>query len=86
MLGYTIATFVDLFATIFNGLIIARIVTGLFAKPENRFYGGLVGITEPLLAPVRQVLPSAGWDFSPTVVVIGLYIIDVVVSNLLISQ
>lgn len=37
-----------------------------FAKPGNRFFAWLVNLTEPVLAPVRKVLPSTpGVDFAP---------------------
>ena len=84
MLFLVFATFVDLFTTIFNGLIIIRILVGLFASPTNRFFVGLVNITEPLLAPVRKLLPKSGnLDFSPTATVIALYAIDMLVNALL---
>ena len=84
MVVLILATFVDLFATIFNGLIIMRIIVGIFAKPKNRFYRGLINITEPVLAPVRRALPKTGaYDFSPTVTVLGLYLLDLLVSGLL---
>ena len=82
-----IATFIDLFATIFNALIIVRIIMSYFAKPQNRFYNGLVNVTEPVLAPVRKLLPAKGGvDWSPTVTVIALYILDSLVSMLLPKQ
>ena len=84
MLFLVFATFVDLFTTIFNGLIIIRILVGLFASPTNRLFIGLVNITEPLLAPVRKLLPKNGnLDFSPTATVIALYAIDMLVNALL---
>lgn len=37
-------------------------------------------ITEPVLAPVRQALPpTAGMDFSPVVVFIGIYMVRIFV-------
>jgi YggT family protein len=51
--------------------------TGNFMIGVNRF---LFAVTEPVLAPLRSVLPpvqlgSAAIDLSPTVVIIGLFII-----------
>lgn len=51
--------------------------TGTFMISVNRF---LFTITEPVLAPLRSVLPpvrmgAAAIDLSPTVVILGLFII-----------
>jgi YggT family protein len=82
-----LATFVDLFATIFNGLIIARIFLGLFLPPQNWLEARLINLTEPLLAPVRRLIPSpGGLDFSPTATVIILYVIDAMAQSLLTPQ
>jgi YggT family protein len=43
----------------------------------------LVGMTEPLLAPIRRILPQTGmFDFSPLVLMLGLGILLRVVSAL----
>jgi YggT family protein len=79
-----VATFLDLFTTIFNGLILLRIVLGIFMKPENRLLIGLVNVTEPLLAPIRRLMPKSGqFDFSPTVTILLLYTLDYIVNSLL---
>jgi len=50
------------------------------AQPAFRF---LIEITEPILAPIRRVLPGGGMlDFSP---LIALVLIQVI-SNILVSQ
>ena len=60
--------FVDLFVSIFNLLLVIRVILSYFAKPEWRFWQWIVNLTEPILAPVRSVLPQmAGADFSPLV-------------------
>lgn len=69
MLTLVFVTFVDLFVTIFNVLLLVRVVMSYFARPGNRFYGGLVTITEPLLIPVRRLLPATpGLDLAPLLV------------------
>ena len=58
-------------------LILARIVlsfTGM--SPYHPFYQTVMRFTEPLLAPVRQLLPPmGGFDFSPMIVIFGLGIL-----------
>ena len=82
-----LATFIDLFAAVFNALIIVRLVMSYFAKPENRLYIGLIGLTEPVIAPVRRLVPPVGGvDWSPTLTIVALYILDVIVTNLIAPQ
>ena len=55
-------------------LVLGRVLVS-FIDPAGRTRGGafLVTMTEPILAPVRRVMPSTGvLDFSPLVVCIVL--------------
>ena len=76
--------FISIFATVLTWAIIIRALLSWFsisgAQPVFRL---LVEITEPVLAPIRRVLPTAGMlDFSPLV---ALLLIQVI-SGLLLSQ
>jgi uncharacterized protein YggT (Ycf19 family) len=43
-----------------------RVIMSFFARPGNVFFGWLLSVTEPVLAPVRRVLPQTpGFDFAP---------------------
>ncbi len=69
MIGTVLLTFVDLFVVVFNMLLIVRVVSSYVARPDGRWFGGLVSMTEPVLGPVRRVLPKTpGIDFAPLVV------------------
>ena len=66
MFSLVVSEFVDLFVSIFNVLLITRVIMSYFAKPGNRFFAGLVSLTEPVLLPIRKVLPATpGVDFAP---------------------
>jgi YggT family protein len=68
MIVQVLVAFINLFVTVFNILLIIRVISSYIVKPGSRFYGWIVGITEPVLAPVRQVLPQTpGLDLSPLV-------------------
>ena len=59
---------------IYSLIIVAAVVVSWINAPRNhpavRF---LHALTEPVLAPIRKVLPSVGgMDFSPVVVLVGL--------------
>lgn len=77
-------TFIELFVAVFNLLIIVRIVMSYIARPANHFYSGVVGITEPLLDPVRRMLPmTPGLDMAPLVVFFLLEGLQYMASKLL---
>lgn len=63
-----LVAFVNLFVSVFNVLLIVRVVMSYFVSPHNRFFGVMVGLTEPVLAPVRRLLPQSGMvDWAPLV-------------------
>ena len=61
--------FISLFVFVFNALILARVLMSWFnPNPQGGIAGWLFDVTEPILAPIRKVLPSSyGIDFSPLV-------------------
>lgn len=79
-----VANFIQIFATVLTIAIIIRVLLSWFSlgggQPAFRL---LVEITEPVLSPIRRVLPTAGMiDFSP---LIALLLIQFV-SNLLLRS
>jgi len=84
MISQVLVQFVDLFVSIFDILLIIRVVMTYFAKPGNRFFASMVGLTEPLLGPVRQLLPKTpGVDFAPLATFFALQLIQLLVNALL---
>jgi len=68
MIPMVISTFVDLFVLVFNVILIARVVMSYFVNQANGFYLMTVNLTEPLLVPVRRLLPQTpGLDLAPLV-------------------
>jgi YggT family protein len=68
MITAVLLVFFDLFASIFKVLLLARVISSYFANPSSGWYQGLVNITEPVLAPVRRMLPAmGGFDLAPLV-------------------
>ena len=66
MFGSAIVYFVTLFVFVFNVLLVARVLMSYFADMKNALFAFLVGITEPVMAPVRRALPQPqGVDFTP---------------------
>jgi len=63
-------------ANIYVILIILRAVLSWFSiNPYNSAYRFLINVTEPVLAPIRRILPFGGIDFSPFIAILLIQII-----------
>lgn len=83
MLTSIFIVFVNLFITVFNVLLFARVIGSYFISPDNPLMSWLIGITEPVLAPVRAILPSMGGvDLAPLATFFLLQGIAVLISHL----
>ena len=71
------ARFVSYLIWAFNIAIIGRVIMSWVSpRGDDPISSVLIQITEPLLAPIRRVLPRFGmFDLSPMVAVIVLYIL-----------
>jgi len=69
--------FIRLLCQVLSLAIIIRVILSWFAPMSaNTFSIILYRITEPLLAPLRRIIPRAGmFDFSPLVAIIILQLI-----------
>ncbi|MBI5652402.1 MAG: YggT family protein [Chloroflexi bacterium] len=77
---------IDLVFTLLIFAIIARAIVSWL--PLDRYHPAiqiLDSITEPILAPLRRVIPSVGMmDITPIVALIGLQILQAIIRSLLI--
>lgn len=82
-----ISTFVNILCTVLIACIIIRaLMSWLMPGGGNQLLRALGDITEPLLAPIRRLLPPVGGiDFSPIVVLILLQILNYVLTRALTS-
>ncbi|MCC7447403.1 MAG: YggT family protein [Anaerolineae bacterium] len=78
MIGSTLAEIIRIAFSLFELLILARILISWFPiDPYNPIVQFLHQATEPILAPVRRRLPQMGmFDFSPMVVLIGAVLLQ----------
>jgi len=82
-----VADFVNLIVTVLSFAIIGRALLSWFdpgmQTPVGRF---LRDITEPIIAPIRQVMPTIGmFDISPIVALLLLRLIGTLINNALVS-
>jgi len=66
--------FIDFLCEVLSLTIIARVILSWFSpRPTNRLAIILYRVTEPLLAPLRRIIPRVGMlDFTPLVAIILL--------------
>lgn len=84
MAAAVLVIFLNLFVPVFSGILLLRIILSYVVSPGNRFQEFLVSITEPILAPVRKVLPAtAGVDFAPLATILLLQGLVTLVNSLL---
>ena len=78
-----LGTFINILFYVLWAAILGRvIISWLNLSPDNPIVVVLYGITEPILAPIRRVLPQMGMlDLSPMVALI----IMIVIQRLLLS-
>jgi len=82
-----IAGIVQAVFELYSFILLARILISWFQPdPYNSIVRVLVALTEPILAPIRRILPPAGpLDFSPIVAFILIRVIQMIVVSMLFS-
>ncbi|MDX1601120.1 MAG: YggT family protein [Anaerolineales bacterium] len=77
---------IQISATILTIIIIVDVVLSFFMAPYHPLRQTLDSLIEPMLAPVRQILPRTGMlDFSPLVLLILIQVLESVLVQLLAS-
>ncbi|MBI5566340.1 MAG: YggT family protein [Chloroflexi bacterium] len=72
---------------VYSFILLARVLTSWFqVDPYNPIIRLLHQLTEPLLAPIRRLLPQTGMmDFSPIVAFIAIMVVERIVISMMIS-
>lgn len=84
----TIASMAGMLLNMYSILIFAAVVLSLVqADPYNPIVRFIRQLTEPVFLRARRLLPAAlfrtGFDFSPLVVIAGIAIIRIIITELL---
>lgn len=69
--------FLQLLLVAVTVLVFARVILSwIDPRGSNQFSAFIFAMTEPMLAPIRRVLPRTGMiDFSPTILLILLFML-----------
>ncbi|MFN2214584.1 MAG: YggT family protein [Anaerolineales bacterium] len=79
-------TLVDYISIILSLLLIAYVLLSYFMDPYHPVRNTVDRIVNPILNPIRRVLPKTGMiDFSPLVALIALQILEYIIKSILIS-
>jgi YggT family protein len=79
-----IAVIVDWAIRTYTIIVIAQVLVSYFLAPYHPVRRALDRLVEPVLVPIRRVLPRTGMiDFSPLVLVVGLQLLGTLLVNLL---
>lgn len=92
MILVTIAQILHLLINVIVTIVIVQFVLGLLiafnvVNMSNQFvsaiWSALNALLNPMLQPIRRILPNTGAvDFSPLVLIIGLQILLIIVNNM----
>lgn len=90
---YAVYEIISLLTNVLVMLIIIQFIIGLLfafnvVSPSNEFlmafYNSINRLLDPILRPIRNILPQTGAiDFSPLVLIIGLQILLIVLANVI---
>ena len=85
---FELISFVKLASNVLVFLIFARIMLSwIQTDGNNKLVRWIFQMTEPMLGPVRNMLPSAGgFDFSPIIVLIGIQVAERVLIQLILNM
>ncbi len=68
---------------VYNLIIFARVIASwIVQNPYNPIYRFLFSMTEPILGPIRRMMPNMGLDFSPIVAYLLLNIAQRILASL----
>jgi len=81
-----VITFVNVATQVITLLVLAHVILSYFMSPFHPIRQMVDRLVEPMLAPIRRIIPQAGMlDFSPLVLLILVQVIQRLLISLLIS-
>jgi YggT family protein len=83
-MGYALIRFVDLVQQLLVLVIFVQVVMSYVLPPYHPARAAVDRIVEPLLAPLRRVVPIVGMlDFSPLVLIILVQLLGALIKNII---
>ena len=80
----TVIWFVNLIVQLITLLVIVQVFLSYFMSPYHPVRQGFDRVVEPMLRPIRKVIPPAGmFDFSPVILLILVQLLGKILIELL---
>jgi len=81
-----IAQLINIIANVLTILVFVWVIVSWIAPPYHPIRETLDRVVEPLLSPIRRVLPATGpIDFSPLVLIIGIALVARILTAIILS-
>jgi len=79
-----IIIFVDVIRQAIYLLVLLKVILSYFMDPYHPFRQSIDKLIDPLLKPIRQVIPTVGrFDFSPILLIIIVEVLAMIIKSLL---
>ena len=79
-----IVTIIDVIKQTVYLLVLLKVILSYFMDPYHPFRQSVDRLIDPLLKPIRQVIPTVGrFDFSPILLIIIVEVVAMIIKSLL---
>jgi len=83
-MSIVLASAINIFSQVLTVIVLAHVILSYFMDPFHPVRVFIDRLVEPLLTPLRRVVPQIGMlDFSPAILIILVQLISSVLINLL---
>ncbi len=83
---YSLIAAIRALAFVLNLIVIAQVIVSYFMSPYHPVRRSLDQIVEPMLAPIRRLVPPlGGFDFSPIVLLVLIQVAEQVLVQVLVA-
>ena len=82
----SLITIIDIVSRLLVLLVFISVILSYFMDPYHPIRRGVDNIVQPMLAPIRRVVPTVGMlDFSPLVLILLIQLVKSLLISLLLS-
>ena len=82
-----LAQAISIFSQVLTFIVLAHVILSYFMDPYHPVRAFVDRLVEPLLAPIRRVVPLVGMmDFSPVILIILVQFVSGILVNILIGH
>ena len=67
---------------LFKWVLIARVLLSWVMRPDHSVFSFLRSVTDPVLDPVRSLLPRTPLDFSPLLILLAISVLQNVIAGM----